>query len=50
MKIQIITVVVGISKDRGWILENFLEGIKFISKYIDIHLNIVTNSVPSGTD
>lgn len=50
MKIEIVTVVVGIPKNKGWILTNFLEGIKFLSKKIDINLNIVTSNVPLGTD
>ena len=50
MKIQIVTVIVGVSKDKGWILNNFLEGIKHISKKVDINLNVVTSNVPLGTD
>lgn len=50
MRIQIVTVIVGVSKGRGWILENLLEGLKTFSRYVDIHLNAVISSVPPGTD
>lgn len=50
MKIQIITVVVGIEKNKGWILNNFIEGIKQLIPHVDVHLNVVLGSVPQGTD
>lgn len=50
MKVEIVTVIVGISKDRGWVLDNFLEGVKFLFKKIDVNLNVVMSSVPSGTE
>lgn len=50
MKIQIVTVVVGVSEGRGWILTNLLEGLKKLSLHVDIHLNVIISSVPSGTE
>lgn len=50
MKVQIFTVVVGISKNKGWILKNFLKGIEKISEFVDVELNIVLSKVPNGTD
>lgn len=49
MKIEIITVAVGVSKRRGWILDNFIEGLNSLGSKLDVHLNIILGEVPKGT-